>query len=596
MRVVSSLTNRIFVALTVLATLSLGFASFFANARASAAAEAELARGLEEAAAIVDQHRLTLTDTLTRMARLVADLPVLKAAVDTGDPPTVQPLAERYLTQVNADLFIVHDARGRVLAAAGGYLDDVLQATSRAETADGVEASIEETSTFVPHEHGVLQVVSVPISLGFEPTGVLGRLTVGFVMDDALAAQFRALTGSEIAFASGGKVLASSLAPALRPALAGIVSAPANARVSLGGDEYLALARPMLREPGRDTPVTVTLRSRSERLRFLNTVRAGLVGALIVTVLLATGLSYGVARTMTRPLAAVTTAMRDVAATGDLSRKVVVRSRAWDDEDARLLAGAFNTLTESIARFQRESAQKDRLSSLGRLSTVIAHEIRNPLMIIRAALPSLRRASADERDRADAGPADTELTDALADIDEESMRINRIVTEVLDFAKPITFELADASVNEICRASAAAAWADHAGTDARDVRLDLDASEPHVVTDSERLRTALVNLLTNARQATEAVSDRPRAPVTLSTQANNGRVTIVVRDHGVGIAPENMTHIFDPYFTTRRAGTGIGLPITKNIVEGMGGTIAVASQPGRGTEFTVDLPRVAEAA
>ena len=94
---------------------------------------------------------------------------------------------------------------------------------------------------------------------------------------------------------------------------------------------------------------------------------------------------------MTRPLAAVTDAMRDVAATGDLTRKVPVRSRAWDDEDARLLASAFNTLTESIARFQREAAQRERLSSLGRLSTVIAHEIRNPLMIIRASLSSLRR-------------------------------------------------------------------------------------------------------------------------------------------------------------------------------------------------------------
>ena len=80
--------------------------------------------------------------------------------------------------------------------------------------------------------------------------------------------------------------------------------------------------------------------------------------------------------------------MGDVAATGDLTRKVPVRSRAWDDEDARLLASAFNTLTESIARFQKEAAQKDRLSSLGRLSTVIAHEIRNPLMIIRATLTS----------------------------------------------------------------------------------------------------------------------------------------------------------------------------------------------------------------
>ena len=101
--------------------------------------------------------------------------------------------------------------------------------------------------------------------------------------------------------------------------------------------------------------------------------------------LLATLLSFAVARTITRPLAAITDVMREVAATGDLTRKIALRhGNRWDDEDARLLATTFNTLTDSIARFQREMSQKERLSSLGRLSTVIAHEVRNPLMIIKA--------------------------------------------------------------------------------------------------------------------------------------------------------------------------------------------------------------------
>ncbi len=126
-----------------------------------------------------------------------------------------------------------------------------------------------------------------------------------------------------------------------------------------------------------------------------------------------------------------------------------MRSRAWDDEDARLLASAFNTLTESIARFQREAAQKERLSSLGRLSTVIAHEIRNPLMIIRASLASLWSEHVTP----------TERREAVADIDEETRRLNRIVTEVLDFSKPIRFDLGETQVNDICRASSAAAWA-----------------------------------------------------------------------------------------------------------------------------------------
>lgn len=577
MRAVSSLSNRIFVALTGLATVSLGVAFVFANARATAEAEAELNRGLVDAATLVDQHRTTVTQTFTRMARLVADLPTLRAAVDTEHSPTVQPLAEGFLAQLDADVLVLHDARGRLLAAAGVPLTDGFS------VADA--ASFDESSAFLAHPQGVLQIVSVPIVLLPEPAKVLARLTVGFLMDDALATQFQMQTGSEIAFAANHRILASSLPPAARQPIAAVLGSGASVAVEIGGDEYLALARPMEPSFGAATPVTITLRSRSERLQSLNTLRAGLLGLLVATLLLATVLSYGVARTMTRPLAAVTNAMRDVAATGDLTRKVPVRSRPWDDADARLLASAFNTLTESIARFQRESAQKERLSALGRLSTVIAHEIRNPLMIIRASLSTLREAGA---------PAEEER-EAVADIDEESQRINRIVTEVLDFAKPIRFELAEANLNEVCRASAMAAWADASGDAA--VRLDLDTTLPSAVTDAERLRTALVNLLTNARQTVQAagplatVSAAPA--VTLRTERRANRVVITVRDRGTGIAPEDMAHIFDPYFTTRRAGTGIGLPITKNIVEGLGGTIAVTSRVGEGTEFRIDLPLAA---
>jgi signal transduction histidine kinase len=592
-RALSSLTNRIFVALLLLATLSLSFAFLFANSRASAEAEAELARGLVEAATLVDQHRTTLSFTFTRMAHLVADLPKLKAAVETGDPPTVQPLADDYVARVDADLLVVQDERGRVLAESGVRLPREFVTRPDAVATSTLAVSAADASTFIPHERGVLQIVSVAIlPASPEPVGVLGRLTVGFLMDDALAARFRDMTGSEIAFAADGRILASSLPAAAHGAMAGVIDAPGTRTIQVNGEEYVALARPM--EGGADgaAPLTLTLRSRSERLQFLNSLRAGLIGALIVTLVLATVLSWGVATTMTRPLAAVTGAMREVAATGDLTRRVTVRSGPWDDADARLLASSFNTLTESIARFQRESAQKERLSSLGRLSTVIAHEIRNPLMIIRASLSTLRGGTASDADQ----------REAIADIDDESRRINRIVTEVLDFAKPIRFELAATNLNEVCRQSAAAAWADQpeAGIDAP--VLALDASLPTVVTDAERVRTALVNLLTNARQAVEHPSRRSleakadpsrrakQSPVTLTTFRRGERVVITVRDTGTGIMPEDMARIFDPYFTTREAGTGIGLPITRHIVEGLGGTLSVTSAVGEGTEFRIELP------
>jgi signal transduction histidine kinase len=570
-RVASSLTNRIFLASALLATLSLGIVFYFVNAGVSEQADADLRRDLYDAATLVEQHRATLTETFTRMARVVADLPKLKAAVGTGDPLTIQPIADEYRGVIKADVLVVSNAAGR-LASAGTSVA-ALPAT------DASFASTHEVSAFLSHPRGVLQVVSVPIVLGTAPVEILGRLTVGFFMDDQLATQFKGVTGAEIAFAADGRVLASSLPDTSRDALAN-VGGEGTATMTLDDEEYLALARPM-QEGATGGPITVILRSRTERLRFLNTLRVGLAGALVVTVLMATILSYGVARTMTRPLRAVTSAMGDVAATGDLSRKVTVRSRAWDDEDARLLASAFNALTDSIARFQREAAQRERLSSLGRLSTVIAHEIRNPLMIIRASLASLRASSTTAAER----------REAVADIDEETTRLNRIVTEVLDFARPIRFDLGETHVNDICRASAAAAWA---GASVPAVQLDLDPQLPTVVTDGERLRTALVNILSNARHAVEASNGSTRdATVVVSTTRRDDRIVVAVRDRGPGIAPNDLAHIFDPYFTTRRAGTGLGLPISRNIIEGLGGALAVSSRAGDGTEIRIELPLTA---
>ncbi len=300
-----------------------------------------------------------------------------------------------------------------------------------------------EVSFIWPHERGLLQVVSVPFYVGLENPDVFGRLSIGFLLDDGLARQFKDVTGSEVAFAAGGRVLASTLPAAARSALVPAIRATGISTVMVGNEEYLALKRPLGNAGDAvdpNGPSALILRSRTARLQFLRTIRNGLVGALIATVLLATIISYVLARTVTRPLAAVTSAMRHVAATGDLTRKVALQTRTGDDEDARLLATAFNTLTDSIANFQREAAQKERLTALGRLSTVIAHEVRNPLMIIRTTLRSLRD-----------GVSPAELREAVADIDEETSRLNRVVSEVLDFARPLRFEYADTSLNALCR-------------------------------------------------------------------------------------------------------------------------------------------------
>ena len=577
MRLFSSLRSRIFLTSALLVVLTVGVAIYLVNVSVTREAEDRLQREIIATGALVEQLRTDRARTFTMMVKLIADSPMLKAAVDTNDPPTVQGIASGYQDRLNSNLLLVTNKAGQVLATVGVPARTAVVVASQPSVRDA--AAGRESFSMLPQPEGMLQLVTVPILIGLRDPDIMGTLSVGFLLDDAFAAQLKQITGSEIAFGTDGQILASTLPREDRNALGELMRSVEGSRnVTLRAEEYVLLPLPLssgaqAEVPGGG-PMALILRSRTEHIRFLRTIHTELEVTAVIAVLLATLLSFGVARTITRPLAAITDVMRDVAATGDLTRKIVLRGgRRWDDEDARLMATTFNTLTDSIARFQREIWQRERLLSLGRLSTVIAHEVRNPLMIIKAALHTLRLG--------DVQPG--VLREAARDIDEEVARLDRIVNDVLDFARPIRYELAAADLNALCRESATAAQAAPGPA----VQLDLDASLPQVTTDPERLRVALINLVVNARQAVHAQGP---AEVFLSTRSGVDGVTITIADNGVGISGADLPRVFDPYFTIKRGGTGLGLPIAKNIIEGLGGAITIASAPGRGTEMHIELP------
>lgn len=579
MNLFASLTNRIFFGSALLAVLAIGAAIYNVNDAVTAQAEQELLRGLEEAGTLIGENQRVQVEHFSREARLIADLPRLKAGVTEEHPVTAHGVATFYQRELAADLFLVTDRSGTFLAK----LASPGAAGAAYEGLPGVKEALagREALWFWPHPGGVLQVVSVPIWIDPQQPEILGTLSIGFTLDNEVANRFRRLTNSDIAFAANGTVQASTLPAASWPMLTPLLArVDTPTTVVLDTGEYVAMTRELSRERS-GTALAVILRSRTERLRFLSALHTRLFVTAAIAVLAATLLSYAIARTVTRPLGVITATMRDMATTGDLTRKIPVRQGTqWDDEDARLLATTFNTMTDSIGRFQKEAAQRERLSSLGRLSTVVAHEIRNPLMIIKAALRTLRR---------DPLPSEA-LRTAVADIDEETARLNRIVTEVLDFAKPIKFDLSPTDVNVVCEAAARAARPDKGGPA---IQLTLDPSLPLANIDSERLRLTLVNILTNARTAVAAkdgVSSLPDAISLATSVLRTGRILVEVRDRGAGIASEDLGRIFDPFFTTRRTGTGLGLAISRNIIEGMGGTIAIQSRPERGTDVRIELP------
>jgi signal transduction histidine kinase len=559
MTIRSSLANRLFVAMALLAVLSIAAVNYYATAAVTAQAEAELRRSLTDGGTLVAEYRTLLLDHFSREARLVADLPVLKAAVSENHPPTVQPIAADYQKLLGADVFLVTNAKGEELA----------------RIAEGEQS-------------GILQIVSVPIYIGEDVPQVLGTLSVGFALDSRVAARFKDMTNSEVVFGADGAVRAGTLPAGTWPSVLPLLSHEGiTPSVRIGNADYIAIARALppyeastagVAAVPAPAPTAIILRSRTESLQFLSGVHKTVLLMAIAAVLAATLASYAISRTVTRPLGTVTHAMRDMASTGDLTRRIRLPAGArWEDEDARLLASSFNSMTDSIARFQREAAQRERLSSLGRLSTVVAHEVRNPLMIIKTTLRSLRAGATPEQVRA-----------AVHDIDEEVERLNRIVTEVLDFAKPIKFDMGPVDVNALCSDAAAAASADSGGAV---VRLELSPELPPLISDGERLRLALVNIFTNARHAVQAAGTGGEADAIRVTTARAGTfVRVRISDRGVGIAADDLPRIFDPFFTTRRTGTGLGLAITRNIIEGLGGSLAINSKEGRGTDVTIDLP------
>ncbi len=581
----SSLRNRVFLACTAVSVLALGFALQYVTVRATRSAEAQLRQALDDSALRVGHSYASRLEALTTTARLIADLPLLKALVATGDADTVRPVARDYAVQIKVPLLAFANREGRVLAVVGSQAGTGIEAAAVREALLGREGV-----RFRAGAQGVLQLVTVPMAFRTEPPAVEGALVVGLALDEALAEELRGGTESEVAFVADGRVLASSLEgadmSALSPALQDV-----SADVTVRGNEYVALSRPL---PGAEGPRFVVLRSRTERLRFLEPLRAALLAAAALAVLGAVLLSYLVSRTVTRPLAEITSAMHEIARTGDFTRKLPAGRTSYD-EDTRVLGSAFDTLLDSVVRFQREAAEKERLSALGRLSTVIAHEVRNPLMIIKASLRGLRAP----------GARPDEVAEAAQDIDHEVARLNRIVGDVLDFARPARLTLQPTDMNAVCRDAAAAGLAGEPGPRV-DLRLAFGGGP--LLSDPELLRAALVNVLGNAREAVaarradalqgpSADADRNRFDIELLTApAADGGVSIEVRDHGVGIAPGDLPHVFEPYFTTKRTGTGLGLAIARNIVLSLGGRMDIRSAEAEGTQIRIELPKAAPGA
>ncbi len=253
------------------------------------------------------------------------------------------------------------------------------------------------------------------------------------------------------------------------------------------------------------------------------------------------------------------------------------------DDEIGAVVGQFNRMKRRLAQSRGElvSAQRqiyhaERLASVGRLASGVAHEVNNPLNGIRSCLWAIRK---DPDDRA-------QTAEYLTLIEEGISRIEEIVQKLLGFARKQSKQTSSVGLNDEARTVLAllSYRLEKAGVT---VELDLAPDLPAVTGDPGLLQEVLMNLVLNAF---DAVGEGGR--VAIRTSAGSGTVVVVVEDDGCGIAAEDLPRVFDPFFTTKEPGkgTGLGLSVALGIAEAHGGTLAVASRPGQGARFTLTLP------
>lgn len=251
-----------------------------------------------------------------------------------------------------------------------------------------------------------------------------------------------------------------------------------------------------------------------------------------------------------------------VNALGAAIRSESARNKAIADE----LAIANENLLAAEAAMRRA----ERLAAMGQLTAGLAHELRNPLASIKGSADLLARSSA-ERD-----PIARELGEIIS---SEVDRTNLLVTRFLDFARPLEPRREMADIAEIIDRAAGRAG----------VQIIRDFSEkvPKIGIDPALMEQVFINLLSNAAQASAA-----EEPVTVTTRLAEDAVEISVSDRGHGIPPDKIETIFNPFFTTKQTGVGLGLAIVAKIVDGHGGKMTVDSEPGKGSTFRLRLPVV----
>ena len=586
---------RVVVAVGVLVAASLG-------AVLAATTRAVTSRSLERASTDLEATRVAFNHLVddragfaSSQASLVTALPVFRAHMTdaqlAGDLPTLEALAAEYRLQLKADFIIIADPVGNWTAVTGWPAGKA--------PAAAIRGAIDESTAgrpardFVPAGDHLYLVVSEPALFADE---VLGTLTVGYALDDAVAARLAQEANCDVNIAAGGVLFASSLPKADRSALAARVASddfPSGGAVArVGASDYVVGTFPLSSNKSIHGGRLILLQNWRPTAEFVDEIRRGLLatGAAVLAIALAG--SFVISRRMSQPLRDLAQAATDIAG-GDWERRLPLRGSV----EATMTAEAFNAMTTSLRHWHEEAKKRDdalrqaqKLEALGRLAGGIAHDFNNLLMAMRGYAELLLQ-SMDADPRQEEVQEIINAADRAATLTKQLLAFSRrqaVATQVLALDKLVA--RAEQMLRRVIGAQIALTTIVPDGLDTvradpgqlEQVVMNLSINARDAMPDGGRLRIELANV---------AEDDTAHRPAHLAP----GRyVRLSVADTGSGMTPETRARIFEPFFTTKEVGhgTGLGLAMVYGIVQQSGGAIDVETALNQGTTFHIYLPAI----
>jgi signal transduction histidine kinase len=296
-----------------------------------------------------------------------------------------------------------------------------------------------------------------------------------------------------------------------------------------------------------------------------------ILGVLLLTLVVAGWFAARLSARIARPIGELTTFARGL----DLSRVPAPPQVETGLAEVRELNRAFGDMIEALGRSREHLIRAGKLAVVGEMAAIMAHEVRTPLGILKSSAQLLER-------RAGLSPADRELT---AFIGSETERLNRLVTTLLECATPRPPDFRPQDLHTILAHVAAlvAAKAEKGGVG---IELQTGARDPILACDREQMIQVFLNLIINAVQHVP-----PGGRIRLATADGGDALQVLVEDDGPGVSAPDRERLFDPFFTRREGGVGLGLTIVRQIVEAHRGAIAVSRGALGGACFTIRLPR-----